>query len=151
MIKILITQAYLTLGKKIPSDPVEGNLFLDGWISALKSVPDASLKDSFSDALASGKPFAPGLVVQSWKEKTEDTRAELKRTARQDLNHPFPFHARLRETGSGRPYSFSLKQPAVCFDCGRDAEVFTYNGLRKPKTFFCSFHGENLSHVHDTR
>ena len=53
----------------MPTNPEEGTLFLDGWESALTSVPDGSLKSAFSDALASGKPFSPGLVVQSYREK----------------------------------------------------------------------------------
>ena len=129
----------------MPTNPEEGTLFLDGWESALTSVPDGSLKSAFSEALASGKPFSPGLVVQSWREKIGVEREELKRSQSSPDERPFPHHAKLRQIGTDRPYSFALKEPAVCLDCGRPAEVFKC-GSHRQKIFFCEFHGDGLSY-----
>ncbi len=141
LIRTLILQAFLTLGKKTPSSPIEGNLFFDGWASALESVPTDALRSSFLDAIASNKPFTPGLVVQSYRERIGAKREEIKRKP-QDGENPFPFHAKLREAGTERTYSFSLREPALCRDCGREAEVFKYFGPRKSKMLLCGFHGE---------
>ncbi len=78
VIKLLVTQAYLTLSRKMPIDPTEGKLFLDGWISALKSVPTDFLRDAFSDALASGKPFTPGTVCEGYREAIGIKREKIK-------------------------------------------------------------------------
>ena len=141
LLSMLVYQAYLTLGKKMP-EGAEAKLFNDGWYSALKDVPTESLKDAFSDAIASGKPFIPGLVVQSYREKIGAQREEIKRKPQDEGERPFPFHAKLREAGTERVYSFALLEPPLCRDCGRPAEVFRYVGPRKAKMFFCSFHGE---------
>ena len=129
----------------MPTNPEEGTLFLDGWESALISVPDGSLKSAFSEALASGKPFSPGLVVQSWREKIGVEREELKRSQSSPDERPFPYHAKLRQIGTNRKYSFALTEPAVCVDCGRPAEVFKC-GSHRQKIFFCEFHGDGLSY-----
>lgn len=145
LIRILITQAFLTLGRKMPTSQEEGTLFLDGWENALKTVPTDSLKDAFSEAIASGKSFTPGLVVQSYREKIGIEREEIKRSQPSPDDRPFPYHAKLRQIGTDRPYSFALKEPAVCLDCGRPAEVFKC-GSHQRKIFFCAFHGEGLSY-----
>lgn len=142
---MLVYQAFLTLGRKMP-EGADAKIFNDGWFSALKDIPTEALKDAFSDAIASGKTFTPGLVVQSWKEKIGAEREKIKRNPNLSET-PFPFHAKLLEIGTDRRYSFALKEAAVCSDCGREAEVFRYQGLRKPKVFFCSFHGEKLSYA----
>lgn len=139
MIKVLITQAFLTLGRKLPINQEEAKLFFDGWVSALKSIPTEDLKETFSDALSSGKPFVPGLVVTLWQEKKQASREEIKRRGSEEES-PFPFHAKLVEVQSGRPYSFALKEPLACHDCGRPAEAFRVFD-RGRKMFLCSYHG----------
>ena len=144
LVKILITQAFLTVGRKLPSDSAEGKLFFDGWMSALKEIPTDELKDAFSDALSSGKPMTPGNVCQGYLDKTQEHREEIKRRNRdEEEENPFPFHAKLRESGTDRTYSFALREPALCQDCGRPAEVFRYFGPLKPKMLLCAFHGES--------
>lgn len=138
---MLVYQAFLTLGKKMPDSETDVKLFNHGWASALEAVPTEALKTAFSDALASGKPFTPGLVVQSYRERIGVQREEIKRKP-QDDERPFPLHALLREAGSQRIYSFALKEPPLCHDCGRSAEVFRYFGPRAPKRLLCAFHGE---------
>ena len=141
---MLVYQAFLTLGRKMP-EGADAKIFNDGWISALKDVPTDALKDAFSDALGSGKPFSPGLVVQSYKEKIGAQREEIKRSQPSPDDRPFPYHAKLRQIGTDRKYSFALKEPAVCVDCGRPAEVFKL-ASRRQKIFFCEFHGDGLSY-----
>ena len=140
LLSMLVFQAFLTLGKKTPDSEAQTRLFNEGWYSALKDVPTDALKDAFSDALGSGKPFSPGLVVQSYREKIGVEREELKRSQSSPDERPFPHHAKLRQIGTERSYSFALKEPALCLDCGRTAEVFRCSGPRKD--FFCTFHGE---------
>ncbi len=148
---MLVYQAFLTLGKKMPDSETDVKLFNDGWTSALEAVPTEALKTAFSDALASGKPFTPGLVVQSYRERIGVQREEIKRKP-QDDERPFPLHALLREAGTTRSYSFALKEPARCQDCGRPAEVFKYFGTRAPKMLLCSYHGEVLGdYSHQTQ
>ena len=128
----------------MPTSQEEGTLFLDGWECALTSVPTEALKDAFSEAIASGKSFTPGLVVQSYREKIGAEREQIKRSPSPD-ERPFPYHAKLRQIGTDRPYSFALKEPAVCLDCGRPAEVFKCAPHQR-KIFFCEFHGDGLSY-----
>ena len=139
LLSMLVYQAFLTLGRKMP-EGADAKIFNDGWISALKDVPTEALKDAFSDALSSGKPLTPGLVVQSYKEKIGAEREQIKRSQPSPDDRPFPYHAKLRQIGTERSYSFALKEPALCLDCGRTAEVFRCSGPRKD--FFCTFHGE---------
>ena len=139
LLSMLVYQAFLTIGRKMP-EGADAKIFNDGWFSALKDIPTDALKDAFSDAIASGKPFTPGLVVQSYREKIGAEREELKRSQSSPDERPFPYHAKLRQIGTERSYSFALKEPALCLDCGRTAEVFRCSGPRKD--FFCTFHGE---------
>ena len=134
---MLIYQAFLTLGKKMPSGD-DAKIFNDGWISSLKAVPTEALKDAFSDALASGKPFTPGTVVSEYFEKIQVNREELKRHPDPE-EIPFPLHATLIEAKSGRPYHFALEEPLFCVDCGRPAEAFRAFE-RGRKVFFCLYH-----------
>ena len=145
LLSMLVFQAFLTLGKKTPDSEAQTRLFNEGWYSALKDVPTDALKDAFSDALGSGKPFSPGLVVQSYREKIGVEREELKRSQSSPDERPFPYHAKLRQIGTNRKYSFALTEPAVCVDCGRPAEVFKC-GSHRQKIFFCEFHGDGLSY-----
>ena len=142
LISMLVYQAFLTLGRKMPTLSEDIRLFNDGWISALSKIPTDALKKSFSEAMETGNTFTPGLVVQTWQDSLNSTRDEIKRRNREDEENPFHFHAKLREAGTDRTYSFALREPALCKDCGRQAEVFRYFGPRKPNLLLCAFHGE---------
>ena len=122
----------------MPTTETDLKLFLEGWNSALKNIPTDFLKEAFSDALSSGKPLIPGTVCQAYHEKAQALREEIKRHPPPDEN-PFPFHARLIEAESGRSYSFALKEPLHCKDCGRPAEAFRVFD-RGRKLFFCFYH-----------
>ena len=135
---MLVNQAFLISGRKMPSSEDDLKLFLDGWSSALKAIPTDALKEAFSDALASGKPLTPGAVCQGYHEKMQVSREEIKRQSGPHEN-PFPLHAKLIEASSGRTYHFALKEPLCCLDCGRPAEAFRL-GDQGRKLFFCFYH-----------
>lgn len=134
---MLIYQAYLMLGKKMPTGD-DARLFNEGWIRAVKDIPTEELRDAFSDAMASGKPFVPGTVVQSYKDRQQEVREDIRRTGTPS-EHPFPCYAKFIDAESGRSYSFALKEPLFCQDCGRPAEAFrAFDGGRR--LFFCLYH-----------
>ena len=78
IVKVCLTQTLLISGRRLPENPAELKLFLDGWISDLVDIPSRDLPEMFRRARIRTEFFTSRAVVAEWEREIEIRREALR-------------------------------------------------------------------------
>ncbi|MDA8149827.1 MAG: hypothetical protein M0041_01620 [Nitrospiraceae bacterium] len=111
IVKVCLTQTLLISGRRLPENPAELKLFLDGWISDLVDIPSRDLPEMFRRARIRTEFFTSRAVVAEWEREIELRRDAL-RIQPIALGSAPP--ARRIPSGDGQKISVSLPAGRTC-------------------------------------
>ena len=111
IVKVCLTQTLLISGRRLPENPAELKLFLDGWISDLVDIPSRDLPEMFRRARIRTEFFTSRSVVAEWEREIE-VRRESMRTQPIALGSAPPVS--MVPSGDGQKISLPLPDGRTC-------------------------------------
>ncbi len=111
IVKVCLTQTLLISGRRLPENPAELKLFLDGWISDLADIPSRELPEMFRRSRIRTEFFTSRSVVAEWEREIEIRREAMRTQPVALVSAP---SVRTVPSGDGQKFSLSLPDGRTC-------------------------------------